>query len=91
MSSDSHDVCETDRMSPKQSKTEAVVEDWNLKSIAQPEDGDHFRENDSRNPLVYVAISQIDDPNRPETEEDGIRAEAIRRMKVRGLLRKSGV
>jgi hypothetical protein len=26
-----------------------------------------------------------DDPNRPETEEDGIRAEALRRLKVRLL------
>lgn len=25
----------------------------------------------------------MDDPNKPETEEDGIRAEALRRLKVR--------
>jgi hypothetical protein len=29
--------------------------------------------------------TSADDPNRPETEEDGIRAEAIRREKVRRL------
>jgi hypothetical protein len=28
----------------------------------------------------------MDDLNRPETEEDGIRAEALRRLKVRQLL-----
>lgn len=27
----------------------------------------------------------MDDPNGPETEEDGIRAEALRRLKVRQL------
>jgi hypothetical protein len=30
---------------------------------------------------------QDDDPNRPETEEDGIRAEAIRRLKVHHLFK----
>lgn len=29
------------------------------------------------------ASVSADDPNRPETEEDGIRAEALRRLKVR--------
>lgn len=29
----------------------------------------------------------VDDPNRPETEQDGIRAEALRRLKVRQLLK----
>lgn len=28
----------------------------------------------------------MDDPNRPETEQDGIRAEALRRLKVRRML-----
>lgn len=30
---------------------------------------------------------QDDDPNRPETEEDGFRAEAIRRLKVHHLFK----
>jgi hypothetical protein len=29
------------------------------------------------------AKEPVDDPNRPETEEDGFRAEALRRLKVR--------
>lgn len=29
----------------------------------------------------------MDDPNRPETEEDGIRAEALRRLRVRRLFK----
>lgn len=28
----------------------------------------------------------MDDPNKPETEEDGIRAEVLRRLKVRRML-----
>lgn len=32
-----------------------------------------------------VRSTSADDPNRPETEEDGIREEAIRREKVRRL------
>ena len=31
-----------------------------------------------------------DDPNRPETEEDGIRAETIRRLRVRQLFKGAG-
>lgn len=30
-----------------------------------------------------LGLTPDDDPNRPETEEDGLRAEALRRLKVR--------
>jgi hypothetical protein len=30
-----------------------------------------------------------DDPNRPETEEDGIRAEALRRLRVRQMIQET--
>jgi len=36
--------------------------------------------NDDQQPLTPKP--EVDDPNRPETEEDGIRAEAIRRLGI---------
>lgn len=37
--------------------------------------------------LLDLLAKRDADPNRPETESDGLRAEAIRRLRVRGLIR----
>ncbi len=41
----------------------------------------------SRQSLATLSLMKDDDLNRPETEEDGIRAEAIRRLKVHHLFK----
>jgi hypothetical protein len=41
----------------------------------------------SRQSLATLSLMEDDDLNRPETEEDGIRAEAIRRSRVHHLFK----
>jgi hypothetical protein len=57
-----------------QEKTLAAVSSWMEENLPD----DEMEDEDT---------PQDDDPNRPETEEDGFRAEAIRRLKVHHLFK----
>jgi len=60
-----------------------------IKAMCQSDRETHSEESLGKNACSSEPVTSVsmNDENRPEKEEDGIRAEAIRRLKTRSMLK----